>query len=481
MEILDVAPFASIADISLDAERTNRVPIFHDNGRHMRNVQRRREDVLGETGRRRVALRKFVVFHETLAERLDDSAFDLSLHAARVHRAANVMGSPDTEHLHFARQCINFDFGDLTAEHVGLPGRTAAIDRAETGVMSGEVRRSNWNDAALFDVLNGLRHRLAKIGLDRPDEAVAGLDLLGFDVPHVGDRRDETPLGFTAGHRHRIPDHIGLAGRACMRGFRRPRGVVIADNDILRPHADFLGRDLRQDCKNAFPDFRHAGDNLDGSTIIDFHPCSGSVDGGGPRNSVPTARHPASPFPRHLCGSFSVRKSHWDIGIDSMRDQRAWRPHTLTPEVRTGCTPNIRHTSFPARCGARGFKHVGHAGRIEWLLGVSLISLSHCVFQAQLERVHSKTFRADIEVRLCCELRLQRAERPKRTRRRIVGIDAVSVDLEIRDVIGPATKDRAFPDDALSRHTVGATVVNNPYLRRHNQAIAGQPHFIGGP
>src|SRR5258708_24459091 len=136
----------------------------------MRNVQSRRDDVLGETGRRRVALRTFVVFHETLTERLDDSAFDLSLPAARVHRAANVMGSPDTEHLHFAGQCINFDFGDLTTEHVGLPGRTAAVDRAEPGVMSREVGRSNWNDAALFDVLNGLRHRLPKISLDRPDE-----------------------------------------------------------------------------------------------------------------------------------------------------------------------------------------------------------------------------------------------------------------------------------------------------------------------
>jgi len=104
-----------------------------------------------------------------------------------------------------------------------------------------------------------------------------------------------------------------------MRSFRRPCRVVIPDNDILRPYADFLGRDLGQHRKNAFPDFRNAGDNLDGSAIIDLHPCSGSVDGGGPRNSVPAARHPASPFPRHLCRSFSVRKSRRGIGVDSTR------------------------------------------------------------------------------------------------------------------------------------------------------------------
>src|ERR1700682_634150 len=133
---------------------------------------------LGETRRRGVARRQFVVSHQTLAERLDDAAFDLTFDAARIDRAADVMGRPDAEHLHLARQGIDFDFGDLASKHIGLPRRAAAIGRAETGVVSGEVRRSDWNDAAFFDVLDGLRHRLPEIGLRRPDKAVAGLDLL---------------------------------------------------------------------------------------------------------------------------------------------------------------------------------------------------------------------------------------------------------------------------------------------------------------
>ena len=76
---------------------------------------------------------ELVVLHQALAERLHDAAFDLAFDALRVDGAADIVRGPDAEHLHFAGDGVDLDFGHLAAEHIGLPGPARAVDRIEPG------------------------------------------------------------------------------------------------------------------------------------------------------------------------------------------------------------------------------------------------------------------------------------------------------------------------------------------------------------
>src|SRR5258708_14550839 len=141
------------------------------------------------------------------------------------------------------------------------------------------------------------------------------------------------------------------------------------------------------------------------------------------------------------------------------RSQRAGRTGPLTAQIRTRCAAHIRDTAFPPRRGARGLENLRHAGRIERLLGMSLIALAHRIFKTQFERVHAQPLGAYVEMGLGRELGLQRAERPKRARRRIVRIDAIVVDLEIRDIEVAAPEGRPLPKNSFGRHTAASAVV----------------------
>ena len=68
-----------------------------------------------------MATLKLIILHEPLPERLHDAAFNLTLDALRVYRTADVVHRPDAEHLHFSRNGIDLDFGNLAAEHISLP------------------------------------------------------------------------------------------------------------------------------------------------------------------------------------------------------------------------------------------------------------------------------------------------------------------------------------------------------------------------
>ena len=84
-------------------------------------------------------LSELVVLHQPLSQRLYDAAFDLALHALRIHRAADIVRRPDAEHLYLTGHRIDLDLGDLSAEYIGLPGSARAVDRIETRGIGAET------------------------------------------------------------------------------------------------------------------------------------------------------------------------------------------------------------------------------------------------------------------------------------------------------------------------------------------------------
>src|SRR5665213_2180616 len=194
---------------------------------------------------------------------------------------------------------------------------------------------------------------------------------------------------------------------------------------------------------------------------------------------------PAIPLPRFIVmsGRTPMRQGFGHAGcIDRFSGhQRARTPCSLAAEVRSRRTAYARYTIFPPRRFARGFEHLIHAGRIENVFGVSSVTLSHYVFQAQFERVHSQPLGTNIEMGFGCKLRLQRSERPECARWRVVCVDPEGIDLEILDVIGSASEDRTFANDALGRHPISAAIVNNADLRRQNDPVLCQTHLLAGP
>ena len=130
---------------------------------------------------------ELVVLHQSLTERLHDAAFDLAFDALRIDRAADVVRRPDAEHLHLAGDGIDFDFGDLAAEHIGLPGPAGAVDRIEAGACRCRTSRSRPAPRRGFLAhADGFAHGDAVIGVLGPDFAVAGADRVGLDVPDLG-------------------------------------------------------------------------------------------------------------------------------------------------------------------------------------------------------------------------------------------------------------------------------------------------------
>src|SRR6185312_4056762 len=118
---------------TLHAERPDRVRIFDDDRIDMRHVERRWQNVFGKPGRGGAAALDFVVFHKALPERLHHPAFDLSFDALRIDGATDIVRRPDAKHLDLAGDGIDFNFGNLAAEYVSLPGPTGTIDRMKTG------------------------------------------------------------------------------------------------------------------------------------------------------------------------------------------------------------------------------------------------------------------------------------------------------------------------------------------------------------
>ena len=112
------------------------------------------------------------------------------------------------------------------------------------------------------------------------------------------------------------------------------------------------------------------------------------------------------------------------------RDRRACR--RATPARRL---PSRR--PFP--------RHRARAIRLtepSFCLGMGDRAVAHRVDAADLERIEPEPLGADVEMGFGGERGLQRAERAERAGRRVVGVDAVGVDLDVGNDIGPGGQDR---------------------------------------
>ena len=79
------------------------------------------------------------------------------------------MHRPYAKHLHFSRNGIDLDLGDLAAEHISLPRPTRAIDRIDARRVGTERSGANRHHAQAFGNVHGFVHGDAMIGALGPD------------------------------------------------------------------------------------------------------------------------------------------------------------------------------------------------------------------------------------------------------------------------------------------------------------------------
>ena len=143
-----------------------------------------------------------------------------------------------------------------------------------------------------------------------------------------------------------VADHVGLARGAGMRGFRRARGVVVADGDVLGPHAELFGRDLRQHGEDALADLGDAGDDLRGAAVVDLGPGAGAIHRRGAGDPVPAGGHAASAFARHYsAASRSSARSH----VESARRARQAARTPSPLEIAARVAARYRRALLPSR------------------------------------------------------------------------------------------------------------------------------------
>ena len=170
-----------------------------------------------------------------------------------------------------------------------------------------------------------------------------------------------------------------------MRGLRRARRVVVADDDVFRLHAHFMRGDLRQHGEDALADFGDAGDDLGGAAIVDLGPGGGAVDGRGTGDPVPARRHAASAS--CACHDYSAALLFFDTG--KARAQRARRTNVVAVQVFSSTAARDRRARLPAGGFFRRIERAHEADAAELLLGVGDGAVAHGVDAADRERIEA--------------------------------------------------------------------------------------------
>src|SRR5215510_5542693 len=132
-----------------------------------------------------------------------------------------------------------------------------------------------------------------------PDFSITSADCVGFHAPGVRDDLDQPLARFARCQGDGIADHVGLAARAGMRGFRRTRRIVVADDHMLGLHTHFVRGDLGEHGKNPLTDLGDTGDDLRAAAVIELGPSRGAIDHGCPRDAVPAGSHSSSALAGH--------------------------------------------------------------------------------------------------------------------------------------------------------------------------------------
>ena len=258
-----------------------------------------------------------------------------------------------------------------------------------------------------------------------------------------------------------------------MRSFRRTRGIVVADHDVLGLHAHFVRGDLREHGEDAFPDLSDAGDDLGAAAVVDLGPGAGAIDRRGPRDPVPAASHASSAFAGHrLLRRFLsfrppqsarpvCRAAGYRSGRDRARAVATRRRRARFPNRRP--SPAHRARADQADRTKPAFVCVSAPSRIALMRRIS--NGSSPSRSAQMSRWDSVANGG-----------LQRAEGTEGARWRVVGVDANRYRPDVGNGVRPRRQYRGLAHDAFGRQAVGAAVADHLHLHRADAAIARQAH-----
>src|SRR5262245_48605842 len=192
------------------------------------------------------------------------------------------------------------------------------------------------------------------IGVFNPDFPIAGTNRGGFNVPDIGDNLDQPLARFTGSKGNSVSDHIGLSAGPGVRGFRRTRGVVVANDDMLGPQAHLMRGDLRKHRQNPLTDFCDTRHDLRATAVIKLGPGGGAVDYGSTCDAVPACRHSSSAFTGHCaysaasCFSTAAKRAP---NAHSGRTSALFRSLRLSPRETGG--PASQLAAFSSTSSAR--------------------------------------------------------------------------------------------------------------------------------
>src|SRR5476651_69368 len=123
------------------------------------------------------------------------------------------------------------------------------------------------------------------------------------------------------------------------------------------------------------------------------------------------------------------------------RAQRAGRTIAVAVKIAARLAARSGCASFPATGLLGCVKRAHQAHRAERGFGVGGGAVAHRVDAPDLERVEPEPLRADVEMALGRKRRLQGTEGAERAGWRVVGVDAIGVDLDVWNHVRPSRED----------------------------------------
>ncbi|MHC2731824.1 hypothetical protein ACVIEO_005401 [Rhizobium leguminosarum] len=267
------------------------------------------------------------------------------------------------------------------------------------------------------------------------DDHIGEIELFWGCLHHLGRHRQDLVLHILASHQD------GVAGRECKAA--RPRQLVVRSDpsvdfgrpDPLRPDLEELRGDLDKRCRAALADITGAVADFDCFVVMDLNDGRGCRRGNAVlvgKGDAPAAA-PGSVFP--LQGAVTLQTSLYLVKQLGARD---------------------RMLDF-AGC-------------------VDLIFLED-ILAANLVRIHSDCVRELIDVRLQSEVDLGVAETAIGDARRVVGIDNVVVELEMREAVRAKWTVTRLAGDEEAVLSVGAAIDEHEHLARRDNAIFAHTRF----
>src|SRR5215470_8583144 len=394
---------------SLGAERPVRVFLLDYDRFHLRRVERRRDDVICQAVVQNAPALPNQLLEQSVADRLQRSAFDLPGSQRRMDGAADVLRGSDLERRHFVSVHIDFDLCDLGAVRedrisVAGVGVVVPLDAGRIG-----VTRKGAQFAAQIDVLAGGLAETRK-----PPPAGYEPAVNQFHAGLAETFGDEPKQFLFRLARRKLNDSTD--DHASSRSHRRAavghaRRVRLFDLDVVITNAQFLRHDLTKDRASSLPYFRRARENA------------------------------RAPFRRDLYAGLSLHLRFAAAGkAGAVKEERKADATTLRPVVVLRDRPPLLDIAgtFDSRA-----QYVFRAyAPVQSLTRRSDIAFPQHVGAAQFERIDAEFSRDLFHLHFVSERDLGRAESAERPVGRSVRSDGASGDADVVASVRPRRVNR---------------------------------------